>query len=92
MFGSSFTLNCATTGSPPTNVTWSKDGNLITSNEMYQFTKMLTDASTGTYSNLLVVNREPDDVTGTYVCSIENSISPVVQETTAFEGKILPFS
>ena len=87
IFGSTFTLNCSSTGSPATAVTWTMDGETLSNNITYQMIQMLRDATTATYDNLLTVNVQPQDGIGTYTCSVENSISEPAQQTLTLEGK-----
>ena len=84
-----FALNCMSTGSPPTNVTWLKDGIKISQN--YFTTQRLVDASSSTYSNVLLLLGEPVSIMGTHTCIIENTISAQAEAIIAFEGKILNF-
>lgn len=74
-----FTLNCTSVGSPATNVTWTKDGEIVV-NDTFEVIQILQDGVTAMYSNLLKVYSEPSDVIGVYTCSVDNSVSePAVQ-------------
>ena len=86
-FGSTFTLNCSSTGSPATTVTWTMDGETLSNNNTYQMMQLLRDATTATYDNLLTVNVQPQYSVGTYTCSVDNSISEPTQQTLALEGE-----
>ena len=81
-----FTLNCTSTNSPATTVTWTRNGATVTGST-YQLTQLLRDGVTATYDNLLVVDGEPDEITGTYTCSVANRISVPVQASVTFEGE-----
>lgn len=78
-----FTLNCKTERSPPTTITWTKDGQPIPEGIMSQ---MVTDTSTASYDNLLTLSGEPDSLTGVYQCAVQNSISDQQQTSVAFTG------
>ena len=84
---STFTLNCTTSGSPPTTVTWLKDGSTLTNDETFQTTQILRNGTTSTYDNLLMVVSGPIGVIGTYVCRVSNDISPDTQESTTLRGE-----
>ena len=66
------TFTCTSTGGPATNVTWRKNGAVITP---YQQTKRLTDNSTATYQIVLTINSSvsQNDIVGTYNCTVENN-------------------
>ena len=87
-FSSAFVVNCTSDGSPPTNVTWYKDEEVLEGGETYQMVQSLTDPLTATYDNLLVVYADPAAVVGTYTCFIENNISPLIQESLTFIGML----
>ena len=52
-----FTLNCVTTGGPPTNVTWRRDNTEIDyqSNSNFTFSRTVTNFTNSTYNNTLTV-------------------------------------
>ena len=82
-----FTLNCTSTGSPATIVTWARNGeSLSTDDGTYQNVQILTDAISATYDNLLIIHGQPDDIVGEYRCSVENAINTPTSETSNFEG------
>ena len=68
------TLTCTSTGGPATNVTWRRDGVVITPNDTHQQTKRLVDAIAGTYQTVLTINSSVSwsDIVGTYNCTVEN--------------------
>lgn len=78
-----FTLDCTSVGSPATNVTWTKDGEIVVVNDTFEVIQILQDGVSAMYSNLLKVYSEPSDVMGIYTCSVDNSVSePAVQMLT----------
>ena len=85
--GTVFTLNCTSTGSPPTNVTWVKDGEVITDDNNYGITQILRDGITTTYDNILKIHLHVSEIIGTYTCMIDNSVSTPVKQTLAIGGK-----
>ena len=82
-----FTLNCSSSGSPPTNVTWIKDGERLEANETFVATQYLRDGVTSRYDSLLAVSLPLSQVVGTYTCSVDNSISTASEETLSIQGQ-----
>ena len=70
----STTLTCTSTGGPATNVTWRRDGVVITLNATYQQTKRIVDPVTSTYQTVLTIDSSVglSDIVGTYNCTVEN--------------------
>ena len=68
------TLTCTSTGGPATNVTWRRDGVVITLNDTHQQTKIVVDPGNGTYQTVLTINSSvgQSDIVGTYNCTVEN--------------------
>ena len=68
------TLTCTSTGGPAPNVTWRRDGVVITLNTTYQQTKSVVDAVNGTYQTVLTIDPSVSwsDIVGTYNCTVEN--------------------
>ena len=66
------TLTCTSTGGPATNVTWRRDGVVITLNDTHQQTKRVVDAVNGTYQTLLTIDPSVGWIVGTYTCTVEN--------------------
>ena len=85
---SSFTtLTCTSTGSPPTTVTWIKDGVTLPANEtIYSFTQTLVDRATSTYNNTLTIDASFVDVIGNYSCRVSNSIGTSSVQETEIKG------
>ena len=69
------TLTCTSTGGLATNVTWWKDGAVITVNATYQQTKRVVDPVSGTYQTVLTIDPSvgQSDIVGTYNCTVENT-------------------
>ena len=67
-----FTLNCTSSGSPATTVTWIKDGVVLAESSTYHMSQVLYSGPTATYYNLLEVNAGPYFVTGDYSCEVAN--------------------
>lgn len=84
--GTVFTLNCTSTGSPPTNLTWTKDGQVIASDDNYEVIQVLRDGVSTTYDNILKVHSQLSEIIGTYTCIIENSVSIPVERTLTIGG------
>ena len=70
------TFTCTSTGGPATTVTWRKDGAVITLSATYQQTKTVVDPVAGTYQTVLTIDPSvgPNDIVGTYNCTVENAI------------------
>ena len=81
-----FTLVCNTTSSPPTEVTWMKDGTVITNAAHYHTYQVLLDGSESTYSNLLEVDLGPPGILGEYTC-ITSNLNGAVSESIIIQGK-----
>ena len=73
--GQSRTLTCTSTGGPATNVTWRRDGVVITLNATHQQTKSVVDHVNGTYQTVLTINSSvgQSDIVGTYTCTVANA-------------------
>lgn len=89
------TLNCTSTGLPPTNVTWSKDGVEISSGDSYTFSQRVIDMDNTVYENLLFVNNylTSDVIQGLYQCVVQcyddyNSLVNSASETLSVIGKM----
>ena len=86
-----YTITCTTSGTPPTSVTWTKNGVVISTNDsMYQFTQVLIDRNDTIYENLLIIKGAYKDVVGDYSCTVENSLGgsdPVNRTIKGFMAK-----
>ena len=70
--GQSRTLTCTSTGGPAINVTWTKDGAVITPSTAFQQTKRVGNAARGIYHNILTIAQSVAE-RGLYGCIVENS-------------------
>ncbi len=77
-----FTLNCITTGSPATTVTWTKDGTVLAASSSYRMSQSLLNGVTATYYNYLEVLSGPYSVVGSYSCEVSNTIGRDRQNMT----------
>ena len=85
MVTSSFTINCTSMGSPPSAVSWTKDGVQLSSSAVYSMEQRMQHGPTATYVNLLSVNTGPYGVLGTYICNVSNILGSTVANIS-FEG------
>ena len=70
-------LECVSTSSPPTIVSWMKDGIalIIDNSTNYNLTQTITNRTSSTYSNVLTVSEGvPGGMAGTYTCTITNDL------------------
>ena len=81
-----FTLNCSSSGSPATNVSWTKDGEVLMLNETFMSTQYLRNGQRAIYDSTLTISLSAADILGTYTCAIENQISQVSQATLTVQG------
>ena len=65
----SFTLNCTSSHSPPTTVTWTRNGETLNSNSPYSISRVLKNATSTTYNSLLTVQ---GSLEGEYSCTVAN--------------------
>ena len=81
----STTLTCTSTGSPPTTVTWRKNG-VPVDLFLYEQSKRLVDAVEATYQNVLF-NENVTNFVGTFTCEVSNArvIIPV-RDTLELNG------
>ena len=80
------TLTCTSTDSPATNVTWTKDGDTLTVDwTTYSMTQTVTDRSASTYENVLTLPAT-GDISGTYVCQVENALGDSTTVTADVTG------
>ena len=88
------TLTCTSTGGPATNVTWRKNGAVITLNTTYQQTKRVVDPVVGTYQTVLTIDPSvgQSGIGRFYECKVENtrgrsSVTRVVTDN----GELIPY-
>ncbi len=65
-----------------TSVTWSKDGTTVSNGGTFSTKQVLTDGTTSMYDNILMINAEPKDLDGTYICTVANAVSTVEDSIT----------
>ena len=72
----SLVVNCTSTGSPATNVTWMRDGQPLTiDGTTYKLIQTVTNRTASTYENILTVNDQLSNVTGrNYTCTVTNAL------------------
>ena len=84
----STTLTCTSTGSPPTTVTWRKNGVRVDLS-LYEQSQRLVDAVQATYHSILFSDNITNFV-GTFTCVINNArVSVPIQSTLELNGIIL---
>lgn len=84
------TLTCNTTGSPPTVIMWTKNGQQLPRNRNgYRMQEVLVDGRTATFANTLSIDLPPDDLVGTYSCSVLNAISMSNTEDVHIQGLLM---
>ena len=82
------TLNCTSTGSPATTVTWLKDGAVL--NNFAQTTKVLRDGRTALYDSILELSDlAPNQLAGVYGCIVQNAFGSSDLMTTTINGRVL---
>ena len=85
------TLTCTSYWGPATDVTWRRDGTVITPNATYRQTKRVVDAVLGTYQTVLTIDPSVD-IMGAYNCTVENargSDSAIL--IVAGNGELIPY-
>ena len=80
------TLTCTSTGGPATNVTWRRDGVVITLNDTYQQTKRVVNPGNGTYQTVLTIHPSVGQIVGTYNCTVTNDMGES-SETVVVRGE-----
>ena len=69
-------------GTPPTKVTWTRNGVIISYNDgVYKQTQNLINRTKTEYQNVLTVDGSIEDAIGTYGCTVENSLG--ISETAS---------
>ena len=86
-----FTLNCTSTNSPATNVTWLRNGNTLQANETKnRFYQTVTSRQNSTYQNTLVVDDVIENVIGNYTCNVTNRFGNS-NSTLTIRGKLIAY-
>ena len=81
------TLSCTTTGVPPTEVTWQKDGlNMTVHDNTTEMVKSITSRRSSTYSTSLLLYSDIDTVRGNYTCTAGNRLGTRTSQTLVIEG------
>lgn len=81
-----FTLNCSSQVTPATFVIWRKDNQVISEATEEQ---ILRDGASSTYDNLISIDSTPNDIIGTYTCSVLNSAGQSNAESLTIQGMVL---
>lgn len=68
------TLNCATTGLPPTLALWYKSNITLSSNPTYQMSQVVKNRMSSDYDNLLSINKEEEAAEGLYECRLRTRV------------------
>ena len=79
-----YVINCITSGTPPTNVTWTRNDVVIDNNDgTYKPSQILVNRTKTVYDNVLMVDGLFEDAIGNYSCTVGNSlgISKTVNRT-----------
>ncbi len=85
---SPFALTCTSTGSPPTNVVWKKDGSIIAiDGTAFTLTSTVVNRKTSTYKNILTIAKEYVNLLGEFSCAVHNTIGRSTTEIKSLEGK-----
>ena len=71
---SSSALTCTTAGSPPTTVSWIRDGQPLTiDGDTYQMTQTVINRASATFENVLTINQPLASIVGsTFTCTVTN--------------------
>ena len=80
---SPITLNCPTTGLPPTAVFWQRSGESLANSGTYDITMMLRDRLNTTFDNLLQIYQTPQEAQAIYRCEAVNALDGPVQNRTS---------
>ena len=68
-----YVITCTTTRSPPTAVTWTRNGVLIEHNDgRYKSSQTIVNRSGTVYENKLTIDGSFEDAVGDYSCTAEN--------------------
>ena len=86
-----FVLDCTSTGSPATTVTWARDGVPVTSDGTYTLTQVLDDGSTATYKNQLQLLTGPYGIPGLYSCNASNVLGSDSEQITITGWSLIYF-
>ena len=83
------TLSCLTTGIPPTEVTWQKDGWHMTINDSTtEMVKYITTYYNSSYTTSLSLFSDIDSTTGSYTCTAGNRLGTRSSQTLTIKGRM----
>ena len=80
---SPITLNCPTTGLPPTAVFWLRSGEDLVNSDTYEMMMVLRDRLNTTSDNFLRIYQTPQEAEAIYNCIVVNALDGPVQNRTA---------
>ena len=81
------TLSCLTSGIPPTEVTWRKDGRSLTINDnTTEMVKSITSYYSSGYSTSLSLYSDIEDIRGSYSCMAGNRHGTRTSQTLTIKG------
>ena len=87
MTNEKFKLVCVSTGSPPTNVIWTKDNSTLhIDGATYKMTQTVTNRTSSTYENVLIIEDSIDSLPGEYSCAVANVFGISNKEITTGKG------
>lgn len=82
-----FTLNCTSSMSAATNVTWWRNGVQLDRSVIYDFVQILREGISSTYDNLLLVYiPNINELAGNYSCTIANTFGRTTRNVS-FNGE-----
>ena len=79
-------IDCTSTGLPPTQAVWFRESQILNDSEVYQADSYLINRTTSTYSNLLTINRNIEDVRGVFACLISSTTTNPEQSSSITTG------
>ena len=88
---SSHTVSCVSSEGPVDTVTWSRNGDPITSStSSYQLSQSLTSGVTSTFLHTLTITGgDAEDYNGTFSCTVSNSRGPAPVQSLDIYSKII---
>ena len=83
-----FTVTCLSSGAPPTNISWYRNGRKIDiDGEVYTLSQLVTNYQSSSYDNTLTIRGIPlKDMLGTYYCQISNGNGRQKSSDIIFQG------
>lgn len=86
-----FGLNCSTSLTPATTVTWTKDGEVLNSSDTFVTNQYIRNGQQTIYDNTLNIDLPAEDILGIYSCAVTNMISSTAESYITIEGNGLTF-